>query len=90
MSLCPLQRWICLDGDAIPIEERDPAELLRCKGVDECGETRDLNLVGADTRGYNPAFDITPAELVSALITECGIYPATGEGLRRLKLAIDN
>ena len=43
------------DGSAIPIEERDPAEL------DAAGEA------------FNPAFDVTPAELVTAIVTEAGV-----------------
>ena len=43
------------DGSAIPIEERDPAEVL----------------TGGDA--FNPAFDVTPAELVTAIVTEAGV-----------------
>ena len=43
------------DGSAIPIEERDPAELL------------------AEGDAFNPAFDVTPAELVTAIVTEAGV-----------------
>ena len=34
--------------------------------------------------GFNPAFDVTPARLVTALITERGVAPASEEGLRGL------
>ncbi len=53
-------------GAEIPIEERDPAELY------QVGETR-LYPDGADF--YNPAFDVTPAELIAAIITERGAVP---------------
>jgi methylthioribose-1-phosphate isomerase len=43
------------DGAAIPIEERDPAEVL------------------AEGDAFNPAFDVTPAELVTAIVTEAGV-----------------
>jgi methylthioribose-1-phosphate isomerase len=43
------------DGASIPIEERDPAELV------------------ADGDAFNPAFDVTPAELVTAIVTEAGV-----------------
>jgi methylthioribose-1-phosphate isomerase len=46
------------DGGAIPIEEREPAEVL------EGGEA------------FNPAFDVTPAELVTAIVTEAGVLEA--------------
>jgi methylthioribose-1-phosphate isomerase len=51
------------DGSEIPIEERDAAEIYKV------GETT-LTPFGADF--YNPAFDVTPAEYITAIITECG------------------
>lgn len=51
------------DGSQIPIEERNPSEVF------QVGETL-LCPKGADF--YNPAFDVTPAELISAIITEHG------------------
>jgi methylthioribose-1-phosphate isomerase len=52
------------DGDRIPIENRDPAELLCLGGQRVAAE-------GA--RAWNPAFDITPAGLVDAIVTERGV-----------------
>jgi methylthioribose-1-phosphate isomerase len=43
------------DGSAIPIEERDPSEVVAGGGA------------------FNPAFDVTPAELVTAIVTEAGV-----------------
>ncbi|MBJ7900620.1 MAG: S-methyl-5-thioribose-1-phosphate isomerase [Cyanobacteria bacterium RI_101] len=54
------------DGSQIPIEERDPREIY------QLGETR-LCPEGVDF--YNPAFDVTPAELITAIITEAGAVP---------------
>lgn len=51
------------DGSKIPIEERDPIEMY------QVGTTR-ICPVGVDF--YNPAFDVTPAELISGIITEHG------------------
>uniref|UniRef100_UPI00359433C0 S-methyl-5-thioribose-1-phosphate isomerase n=1 Tax=Thiocapsa sp. TaxID=2024551 RepID=UPI00359433C0 len=64
------------NGDAIPIEERDPEELLTC------GDRR-LAPVGCVAR--NPVFDVTPAELVDAIVTERGVvlHP-TKEKIRAL------
>jgi methylthioribose-1-phosphate isomerase len=54
------------DGDAIPIEERDPAEVV------------------ADGHAFNPAFDVTPAELVTAIVTEAGVLkPPYEESIAR-------
>ncbi|MGE4490855.1 MAG: S-methyl-5-thioribose-1-phosphate isomerase [Syntrophotalea sp.] len=52
------------DGDQIPIEERDAIE------VTHCGATR---LAPEGIRVRNPAFDVTPARLVTAIITERGV-----------------
>lgn len=57
------------DGSQIPIEERDPAEIY------QVGNTR-LCPVGVEF--YNPAFDVTPAELIAGIITEYGAV-APGE-----------
>ncbi len=54
----------CLDGGAIPIEERPPAELLRLGG-------QPVAAPGAEA--WNPVFDVTPAALVDALVTERGV-----------------
>ncbi|MHB8253601.1 MAG: S-methyl-5-thioribose-1-phosphate isomerase [Acidiferrobacter sp.] len=54
----------CPDGAAIPIEERAPQEVLQCQGVLH-------SPVGA--QAWNPVFDVTPASLVDALITERGV-----------------
>jgi len=67
----------CPDGASIPIEERAARELTEFAG-------KQIAPKGVDT--FNPAFDVTPAELVTAIITERGIaYPPYSESLRRLK-----
>ena len=63
----------CPDGDAIPIEERDADELLCATGLTETGETVRVRLAPAGAQARNPAFDVTPAELITGLITERGI-----------------
>ncbi len=52
-------------GEAIAIEERDPGEVL------SLGEVR---VAAHGARARNPAFDVTPAELISAIITDQGIF----------------
>lgn len=52
------------DGRGIPIEERAEDEILRCQGVAHSPD-------GA--RAWNPVFDVTPAALIDALITERGV-----------------
>jgi methylthioribose-1-phosphate isomerase len=52
------------DGTAIPIEERAPEEVMGF---------RDYHWAAQGVQVRNPAFDVTPAELVTALITERGV-----------------
>src|SRR5205085_11269979 len=64
------------DGPAdIPIEERGGDEVRMLAGV---------TVVPAGSAVANPAFDVTPRRLVTGLVTERGIAPATPEGLRAL------
>ncbi len=65
--------WTLDDGSRIPIEERDAGEVLHDGG----GEA----IAPPGTQVANPAFDVTPARLLTGLITERGICRATAEGL---------
>lgn len=66
------------DGDAIEIELRDPDELRRL------GERQTAPV---DIDVYNPAFDVTPARLVSAIVTEKGVVePPFATNLRKVVL----
>ena len=68
--------WGIADGSAIPIEERDPGEVLACGG-------NRLGPAGVGAR--NPVFDVTPAALVDAIVTERGIVERpTAERMRAL------
>ncbi|MCI4428249.1 MAG: S-methyl-5-thioribose-1-phosphate isomerase [Burkholderiales bacterium] len=74
------------DGLAeIPIEQRSAREVTHITGRSGAGETVEVQLVADGTRAANPAFDVTPARLVSALITEHGVVPATLQGIATLK-----
>ena len=61
------------DGSGIPIEERDQDEVLTTTGVDESGVITTIRTAAEGAVARNPAFDITPADLVTVLITECGL-----------------
>jgi methylthioribose-1-phosphate isomerase len=82
--------WQCANGDEIPIEVRDADELLAVSGVDSSGQLQQLRLGAAGSRGHNPAFDITPAALVDALVTEHGSFDASPAGLQRLRAQMDS
>lgn len=60
------------DGAAIVIEERSASEVSHLRGRDPHGNVIDVRLVPDGTNTANPAFDITPAALVTALVTERG------------------
>jgi len=60
-------------GEGIPIEQRSPAEVLAVHGRDAYGQMTSVQIAPAGTRAVNYAFDITPARLVTGLITERGV-----------------
>ena len=68
--------WTIEDGMTIEIEERDPEEVTHIWGKLDDGRTARVALAPPGTRARNPAFDVTPAELVSGLITERGVLAA--------------
>jgi len=74
----------CASGEAIPIEERDGDELRWVHGRDAAGRGNTLRQLAPDEAVLNPAFDVTPARLITALITERGCSAATPAGLRAL------
>jgi methylthioribose-1-phosphate isomerase len=73
--------WDIESGSAIPIERRDETEVTHIEGWTEEGRRVTVRLTPADTPAANYAFDVTPARLVTALITERGTCPASRQGL---------
>jgi methylthioribose-1-phosphate isomerase len=64
------------DGQSIPIEMRDPAEVRVVQGVE---------ILPPEVQTENPAFDITPARFLSAIVTERGLVePPFEDGLRNI------
>ncbi len=77
--------WTVLDGvREIPIEERSAREVTHLAGRLSDGTAAEVELTPVGSPAANPAFDVTPARLVTGLITERGIAEATTEGLRRM------
>ena len=70
-------------GDDVPIETRDDGEVLGVAGRNERGIGERVTIAPAGTRAINPAFDVTPARLVTGLITERGVIDASEEALRQ-------
>jgi methylthioribose-1-phosphate isomerase len=75
--------WTIARGGDIPIEERAAAEVRRLTGLRD-GAPAEIDLVPAATPVANPAFDVTPARLVTGLITERGTCAASRDGLAAL------
>jgi methylthioribose-1-phosphate isomerase len=63
-------------GQGIPIEERNPEEVRQVSGQ---------YITVPEVKVFNPAFDVTPADLITGIITEAGIiYPPFGKGLQEM------
>jgi methylthioribose-1-phosphate isomerase len=77
--------WRMRDGLAeIPIEERSPFEVTHMSGVTAAGQVETVRITPEGSPALNYAFDVTPARLVTGLITEAGICPASEAGLLAL------
>jgi methylthioribose-1-phosphate isomerase len=77
--------WTVSDGVRdIPIEERDASEVTTIAGRGLDGQVTTVRIAPTSSPAANPAFDVTPARLVTGLITERGRCPSTAEGLAAL------
>jgi methylthioribose-1-phosphate isomerase len=77
--------WSMEDGvREVPIEERSPREVTHVRGRGADGRLADVEIVAPGSRVSNPGFDVTPARLITGIITERGIAAASREGLRAL------
>jgi methylthioribose-1-phosphate isomerase len=76
--------WSIADGlRDIPIEERGAEEVTHVSGLDG-NQVREVRIVAEGSPVRNDAFDVTPARLVTGLITERGVCEASEEGLAKL------
>ena len=71
----------CPTGADIPIEERSQDEVRFTWGWSDDGTFLRVRTVPEQSSGRNPAFDVTPAELVTGIITEKGVVSASVEGI---------
>lgn len=77
--------WTLEDGIRdIPIEQRDSTEVSHINGRNAAGEIISIQLTPDNCTAANYAFDVTPARLVTALITERGVSKPNAEGLFEL------
>lgn len=81
----PTVDWTIEDGlHEIPIEQRDPAEVTRIAGLADGGQLLSVAVTPAGSPAANFGFDVTPARLVTGLITERGVCAASHQGLLSL------
>ena len=86
---CPLSTIDLLssDGASVPIEERSTDEVRYIQGMSDDQQLLRVRLLPAESACANPAFDVTPAALVTALVTERGTCSANETAIRHLMLA---
>ena len=78
----PTIDWRIADGVAeIPIEERDAREVTHIPGINRLGQPDEVQITPGGAGARNYAFDVTPAHLVTGLITERGVCEASEQGL---------
>jgi methylthioribose-1-phosphate isomerase len=80
----PTIDWALAGGDAIPIEQRDADEVLRVAGRDAYGQTQVVAIAPQGARAVNYAFDVTPARLVTGILTERGLAQPAADRLAAL------
>ena len=84
----------CPDGEDIPIEERSATEVTEAGGWSADGSFHTIGMAPAGIAVRHPAFDVTPARLVTAIITDRGVlrapYPESISRLLRAQSSSDN
>ncbi|MCB1491002.1 MAG: S-methyl-5-thioribose-1-phosphate isomerase, partial [Rhodobiaceae bacterium] len=68
----------------VPIEQRSGDEVSKMTGVTDAGDVVTVDIVAAGSPVANYAFDVTPARLVTGLITEAGVCDASAQGIASL------
>ena len=78
--------WELESGLAIPIEERAQDEVLRAWGMTDSGRRQSVRVANPGSTARNPAFDVTPPELITGIITPLGIFKPRQLWKNRAKL----
>jgi methylthioribose-1-phosphate isomerase len=76
--------WTLASGSDIPIEERSADEVLVMSGRTKDGKVVAVEIAAPGSPARNDGFDVTPARLVTGLVTERGVAAASREGLLAL------
>ncbi len=74
----------CVNGKAIPIEERPEDEVKRQAGLSDNGDIRTIFVSNPESPAKNPAFDVTPAKFIRGIITEKGVVRPNRNSIARL------
>ena len=74
----------CPSGKSIPIEERNQDETLFVPGMDDKGNISRVRVAPQGCTALNIGFDVTPAQYISGIITEKGIFPASEKGIEQI------
>ena len=78
--------WQLASGRKIPIEERGEIEVLGAWGVNPRGKREYVRVANPTSHARNPGFDVTPAQLITGIITPAGIFKPTALWARRKEL----
>ena len=77
----PTIDWNIADYNDIEIEQRDASEVANIQGLAVDGSLQTVRVIPLESQAANPAFDVTPARLVTGIITEKGIFAPSDLGL---------
>ena len=83
---CSTIDWNLKHGFDIPIEDRHESEVLGAWGVTQSGKRQYIRVANLTSGARNPGFDVTPAELITGIITPAGIFKPTELWRNRMKL----
>jgi methylthioribose-1-phosphate isomerase len=87
----PTIDWTIQDAlKEIPIEERNSDEVTWVQGLTQEGCLESVRVSPLGVQSGNPAFDVTPAHLITGILTERGLYPASLLGLKPLREALND
>lgn len=77
--------WAMEDGlTEMPIELRSADEVTRLTGITDTGKVETITIVGPGTSARNDAFDVTPREYITGIVTERGVSDANRDALTEL------
>ena len=82
--------WKLKNGLEIPIEERSESEVLGAWGVDSRNKRKFIRVANPTSGACNPGFDVTPAELITGIITPRGIFKPKEFWRRRSELGFSD